>query len=130
MINADRLELLTGGYYEPILPALPDADKTGQIKKLSGFIEDRFDVKPRGLWLTERVWEPQLPRVLAESDIDYTVIDDTHFQSAGILPEKLTGYYSTEEQGSVIKIFPIHKRIRRVNLFVYDDTEGIIKWVY
>ena len=31
-VKDGRLEILTGGYYEPILPALPDVDKSGQIQ--------------------------------------------------------------------------------------------------
>jgi 4-alpha-glucanotransferase len=30
-----QVELLTGGFYEPILPMLPDADKVGQVQRLS-----------------------------------------------------------------------------------------------
>ena len=65
-VKLGRLEILTGGYYEPILPALPDADKSGQIQKLSRYIRQRFKTSPRGMWLAERVWEPHLTKVLAD----------------------------------------------------------------
>jgi 4-alpha-glucanotransferase len=29
LVSSDRVELLTGGFYEPILPMLPDGDKVG-----------------------------------------------------------------------------------------------------
>lgn len=41
-VEEGRLEILTGGYYEPILPVLPDDDKSGQIQKLTRFIQKRF----------------------------------------------------------------------------------------
>src|SRR5438045_7154508 len=50
-VRQGRVEILTGGYYEPILPALPDADKIGQILKLSRYVRQRFKTKPKGMWL-------------------------------------------------------------------------------
>src|SRR5258708_3608017 len=83
-----RVEILTGGYYEPILSALPDADKRGQIQKLSEYIQKRFKVTPKGMWLAERVWEPYLTKVLQESAVQYTLLDDAHFLGTGITEEQ------------------------------------------
>lgn len=112
MVNSKQVELLTGGYCEPIIPVIPDADKLGQIQKLSVFIEKEFGVKPKGMWLAERIWEPHLPKALNEAGIDYTIVDDTHFAAAGNDIEELDGYYITEEQGSKLSIFPISQRLR------------------
>ena len=65
-----QVELLTGGFYEPILAVLPDHDKIGQIERLTTFLKSHFGVRPRGMWLAERVWEPQLPRVLSEAGVE------------------------------------------------------------
>jgi alpha-amylase len=107
-----RAELLTGGFYEPILSMLRDPDKIGQIQALSDFLRANFGVRPRGMWLAERVWEPQLPKVLREAGVEFVVVDDTHFALAGLEPETLGGYYLTEEQGASIAIFPISERLR------------------
>ncbi len=107
-----RVELLTGGFYEPILPMLRDPDKIGQIQALSEFLRSNFGVRPRGMWLAERVWEPQLPKVLWEAGVEFVVVDDAHFALAGLEPETLGGYYLTEEQGVSIAIFPISQRLR------------------
>jgi alpha-amylase/alpha-mannosidase (GH57 family) len=112
MIEAKRIELLSGGYYEPILCSIPDADKLAQIEKLNIFIKKTFGYVPSGLWLTERVWEPQLARAIRDANIKYTVIDDAHFAAAGMDVEKLRGYYITEENGSSLSIFPISQRLR------------------
>jgi alpha-amylase len=112
LVARGQVELLTGAYYEPILPVIPDRDKLGQIKKYSEFLQARFGVKPRGLWLAERVWEPHLPAVLHEAGIQYTVLDDTHFKYAGLNEDELFGYYLTEEQGRTINLLPIAKRLR------------------
>jgi 4-alpha-glucanotransferase len=107
-----QVELLTGGFYEPILPMLPDADKVGQVQRLSEFLRASFGVTPRGLWLAERVWEPHLPRALRVAGIEYVVVDDHHFDLAGLDPETLGGYYLTEDQGAVLAVFPISERLR------------------
>ncbi|MEW6380086.1 MAG: alpha-amylase/4-alpha-glucanotransferase domain-containing protein [bacterium] len=112
MIERGQVELLSGGYYEPILPILPDVDKVGQIKKLNRFLKERFHTTPRGMWLAERVWEPHLVRYIREAEIEYLAVDDLHFRSAGIREEELWGYYLTEEQGNLLKVFPGSKYLR------------------
>jgi alpha-amylase/alpha-mannosidase (GH57 family) len=57
LVGRKQIEILTGGYYEPVLTALPDADKLGQIAKLSEAVLKDFGVEPIGMWLAERVWE-------------------------------------------------------------------------
>lgn len=127
LLKEGRIELLTGGFYEPILPSIPDEDKHGQIAKQTEFLKREFGVVPRGAWLAERVWEPHLAKVLAESGIEYTIVDDAHFLSAGISSEKLTGYFITEEQGKILKIFPISQRLRY--LIPFGIPEEIIEYL-
>ncbi|MEN2983840.1 MAG: alpha-amylase/4-alpha-glucanotransferase domain-containing protein [Dictyoglomaceae bacterium] len=107
-----QMEIFSGGFYEPILPIIPDEDKVLQIKKLNKYIWNKFGQKPKGMWLAERVWEPHLVKFLAESEIEYTVLDDTHFLSTGLNPERLFNYFIIEEQGYMIKVFPINMKLR------------------
>jgi len=107
-----RVELLTGGFYEPVMSMLPDADKLGQIQALSEFIRSNFGVRPRGMWLAERVWEPQLPKILGQAGVEFVVLDDAHFALAGLEPEALGGFYLTEEQGATLAVFPISQKLR------------------
>jgi len=112
LIYDDRLELMTGGFYEPILPSIPDRDKLGQINMLSRYVYGQFGADTNGLWLTERVWEPHLPKILKQSEIDYLPIDDTHFLYAGLEQDDLKGVFMTEEEGATIKLLPIQKKLR------------------
>ena len=126
MIEEGRCELLSGGYYEPILPVIPDRDKTGQIQKLNQFLKNRFKVSPKGMWCAERVWEPHLPKPIREAQLEYTLLDDTHFLSAGMSPDQLHGYYKVEEENNVIDIFPISKELRY--LIPFEAPEKTIEW--
>src|SRR5690606_10284674 len=83
LVAAGRLEILGGGYYEPILPMLSESDRRGQIEALSRRIEALFGVTPRGMWLAERVWEPSLVSAIADAGIEYVVLDGSHFKMVG-----------------------------------------------
>jgi len=112
MVKSGQLEILTGGFYEPILPVIPDGDKLGQIRMLTEFIRKEFRYKPVGLWLAERVWEPHLPKPLVRAGVKYTIVDDAHFKYSGLEEEKLCGYYVTEEEGYTLALFPSSKKLR------------------
>jgi len=112
LIDTGQLELLSGGFYEPILPAIFDSHKKGQIDMLSGYLKKRFSVKARGMWLAERVWEPQLAGTMHDCGMEYTILDDTHFRWAGLTEDQLDGYFITEEQHKKLALFPISKPLR------------------
>lgn len=107
-----QVELMTGGFYEPILAVIPDRDKLGQIRKETEWLKRRFNAKASGFWLAERVWEPHLPKILNEAGAEYLAVDDSHFKAAGLDGEALTGRYVTEEQGKTLEIFPSLERLR------------------
>lgn len=125
LIDSGQLELMTGGYYEPILISIPDRDAAGQIAQLTGYLKRHFDVDPRGLWLTERIWEPQLPKLLAAAGVKYLPIDDTHFVYAGMSREQLTGPFATEHEGHIVTLLPIQKRLRY--LIPFGTVEKVIE---
>jgi len=107
-----QVELLSGGFYEPILSVLPDDDKTGQIRMLTDYIHHKIGYNARGMWLAERVWEPHLAKVIAGAGISHVVVDDFHFKMAGLHDDELDGYYLTEELNSLVRIFPGSERLR------------------
>jgi hypothetical protein len=127
LVKSGQVELLTGGYYEPIFPSIPDEDKAGQIEKLSCFIQKNFDFKPSGMWVAERVWEPHLPKFFAQAGVKFALLDDSHFKYSGLEDEKLPGYYLTEEEGSTLALFPISKKLRY--FIPFKEPEEIIDYL-
>ncbi len=105
LVARGQVELLTGAYYEPILVSIPDADKIGQIRKMTRFLQEMFGYEATGMWLAERVWEPHLPKPIAEAGVRYTLLDDTPFKMAGLTDDDLFGPYITEEQGYTLTVF-------------------------
>ena len=112
MVASGQVEMMTGAYYEPILISIPDVDKKGQILKLTETLKKHTGYSAKGFWLAERVWEPHLPKILKESGVTYTIVDDSHFKYVGLKEEELAGYYVTEEQGTTLNIFPISEKLR------------------
>lgn len=127
LVTRGQVEMMTGGYYEPILVALYDADKRGQIEKLTQAVRDDFGYEPTGAWLAERVWEPHLAKPLAEAGVQYTIVDDTHFKYVGLEDKDLFGYYVTEEQGMALKIFGTSKHLRYT--IPWASVEEVIAWL-
>jgi len=62
LVRQGRAEMLTGGFYEPILAIIPERDTLGQITYLTEYLKRHFDADPKGLWLTERVQHAALSR--------------------------------------------------------------------
>src|SRR5205807_8589697 len=112
LVKRNQVEIVSGGYYEPILSVIPDRDKLAQIRRLSERIKRDFGVKPTGMWLAERVWEPALARFLTDAGIEWTILDDVHFKNVGLEDSDLYGYYATEDQSSVLKVYATSKTLR------------------
>jgi len=127
LLQTEQIELMTGGYYEPILAMLHERDRVGQIIKLTRYIRELFNYEPKGMWLAERVWEPHLAKSISEAGVEYTIIDDLPFKSAGLFEEQLFGYYLTEEQGYSIKVFPINERLRF--LIPFHSADEVIAYL-
>ncbi len=112
LVSEGRAEILSGGFYEPILAVLPDDDKVGQVQALRDYIRRTFGYTAEGMWLAERVWEPHLPKFISAAGVSHVVVDDFHFKMAGLHDDELDGYYLTEEQGSVLRVFPGSEKLR------------------
>ncbi|MDP8234582.1 MAG: DUF1926 domain-containing protein [Candidatus Saelkia tenebricola] len=128
MVKKGQVEILTAGYYEPILILLPEWDRIGQIQLHRSKMEHLFKVNSTGLWLTERVWEPSLPKSLKKAGIEFVIVDDEHFKLAGYDVENLTGHYITEEEGNEVAVFPGSKFLRYAMPFkLAEETIAYLK---
>ncbi len=121
LVEADRIEIIGGPQYEPILTMLPSRDRVGQIQAYTAWLQRTFGTSIAGMWTPERVWESNLTSDLVAAGIDYTVLDDFHFRAAGLNDETLTGYYLTEDEGQVLRIFPGSERLRYTIPFAEVD---------
>ena len=112
MVRRGQTEMFGGGECEPVLAAIPARDRIGQVRTLSEKLFRRFGQAPRGAWLTERVWEATVVPELADAEIAYAMVDDYHFLCTGLDANRLDSYYSTEENGRKLDLFPISEALR------------------
>lgn len=112
LASEGKLELLLAGYYEPILPSLLREDRIEQIQWMQEALRARFGIEASGLWLTERVWEPDLAADLADAGVKYVLVDDRHFVAAGFAREDLHQPFRTESGGKSVGVFAIDETLR------------------
>jgi hypothetical protein len=128
LVNRGQVEIVGGGWYEPVLAALPERDRIGQLTRMGDELEGLFGARPRGAWLAERVWEPDLPTSLVSSGYQWTVLDDAHFRAAAIPEEALWGPYTTDDQGNVLTVFGTEQGLRyRIPFSEVDDVIGYLR---
>jgi alpha-amylase len=124
LVKRGQIEMIGGPFYEPILACIPRRDRIGQIAAYSRYLRGLFGSPVRGMWVPERVWEQSFASDIAAAGIEYTILDDFHFKNAGLRDDQLSGYYLTEDEGQLLKLFPGSERLRYTIPFA-DPQETI-----
>lgn len=127
MVARGQCELFGGGDMEPVLAAIPARDRLSQLLALSARLEAAFGARPRGAWLTERVWESSVVTALHQAGLDYVMVDDYHFLCAGADAAALGGWFSTEEGGDRVDLFPISETLRY--RLPFAPAEEAVAWL-
>ena len=121
MATRRQIELMGGGYYEPILVAIPERDIKGQIKMMSEYLVRKFDQKPNGIWIAERVWHPDLVNILSESQVKYIILDGEHLTRSGVPENNIHGYFIAKNGKDKLAVFPSDKKLRYLIPFKPHD---------
>lgn len=124
LVADGSIELLLAGFYEPVLASLLRSDRVEQIHWMQEALRRRFGVTAKGLWLTERVWEPELAADLADAGVHYALVDDRHFLVTGFSNQQLHAPLWTESDGKRIALFPIDERLRYLIPFRPPEETG------
>lgn len=127
LTESGRIEILGGAFYEPILTMIPSRDRVGQVSAYTRWLKQRLGATVRGAWIPERVWEPNLTKDLSAAAIEYTILDDFHFRSAGLEESDLTGYFVTEDEGRMLRVFPGSEKLRY--LIPFAEPEETIDYL-
>jgi hypothetical protein len=130
MVRRGQIELLGGGFYNPIAPLISTQDMTGQIEALSAFIRKTFGKRPSGAWLYEYAWTPSLPAVLQNSKIQYAFLPaqyyiECHSKNISCLP------LASEDHRKIISLFPVFESRARDGIFEpYEMTLLNLQQIY
>ena len=74
-----QVEVIGGGYYNPLFPLLLPADRAMQIEKLTMSLRQHFGKRPRGIHLFCDSWDPSLISTFAATNLEYAILDRSLF---------------------------------------------------
>jgi hypothetical protein len=112
LIARKQVEILGGGFYEPMMPLLPHTDRIGQIELLTAYLRKKFGKRPQGCWIPQAAWEQSLVGVLDACGMGYTFLGESHFIAAGLSGSDLCAPCVSENQGKITLVFPLSERLR------------------
>jgi len=113
MVTRKQIEMLSGGFYEPMFTIIPLQDRIGQIELMTTYLRKQFGKRPQGCWISGMVWEQQLIISLFGSDMNYTFLSQDQFKLAGMKDEDLFMPCISEDQGKLIIIFPVSFAVQK-----------------
>ena len=102
MSDRKQIELIGGGFYEPIMPLLIPADRVAQIEHLTTTLRRFVGKRPRGAKLICDIWDPSLILTLYKCNFEYILLDSSLISSK----DKLCYPFITEDMGRSICILP------------------------
>jgi hypothetical protein len=119
-----QVEILGGGFYEPMMPLLPHNDKVGQIELLTAYLRKKFGKRPQGCWIPPAAWEQQLVGVLGACGMGYTFLEESRFIAAGFSGAAPCVPCVSEHQGKIAVVFPLSERLR--DAFAVQDAGQVL----
>lgn len=114
LVARRQVELIGGGYYEPILVGIPERDLSAQLELMSQYLQHKFGSVPQGMWVPERVWQPELSQAISKAGIRYLILDDEHFLRSGISIEDIHNFFLTGKGREKVAVFPSDRRLRYI----------------
>lgn len=108
-VKNKQIEFLSGGYYEPILPLILPPDRVAQIEFLTTVLRKLIGKKPRGIFLTESIWNPSIISSFNTCGIEYTFLDSSLFPQRGSYPTPAFYPHIIEDLGRTVTVIPLHQ---------------------
>lgn len=130
LVATGRVEMMSGGFFEPVLVEWSEDDRDGQLAKMATWLKERLGAEPAGAWLAEGVWGPSLCAAFGRAGLRYAPVEGSFFLQAGIVPAKLNGHYVTDQAGSLISVLPTCPDLARLLPHApMDDLFGYLRRV-
>lgn len=108
LIGRKQIEILGGGFYDPVFPLLFPRDRTGQIELLSSSIREAVGKRPRGLSMCASIWESSLLPCFSTCGMEFVMLDETL-----VPPEKNTCIpLIMSDKGKSIIILPVENSLK------------------
>lgn len=121
MLSRKQIDVLGGGYYDPLFPMIPPADRVGQIELLTTAIRKYFGKRPRGVWLTASAWEPSMISSLCTCGIEYVVLDRIMLSTSGFPGVDGLSPVILEDSGKTVIALPMDNHFRNLERFTPES---------
>ena len=104
LIERKQVEILGGGYYDPVLPLIYPVDRNGQIDSLSTELRHTVGKRPRGITLHGDIWDSSLINNIHTCGIEYVLLDSS------LVPENKQIFIPLiiTDLGKTVDIFPYY----------------------
>ena len=104
LTNRKQLEILGGGYYEPIFPLILPLDRIGQIEESSTIVRKKIGKRIRGIFLGDSIWDPSLISSFKNCGMDYVIVNNQ------LIPENAEKgkVFIVEDIGKTLCVIPSH----------------------
>ncbi len=77
LITRKQIEMIGGGYYNPLFPLLPPIDRVAQIELYTTLIRRITGKRPRGMYLEGSSWDPSLINGIKTAGMEYLLLDSS-----------------------------------------------------
>lgn len=110
LVARKQVEILGGGYYNPVFPLLSPVDRTGQIDLLTSDIRRITGKRPRGMSILSSAWDHSLVPCFQNCGMEWVHLDSS------IIPPKSRLYLPLilNEQGKTLKVLPSYRNLDSV----------------
>ncbi|MCR5763083.1 MAG: DUF1926 domain-containing protein, partial [Treponema sp.] len=119
LTSRNQVEIIGGGFYNPIFPLLFPVDRSGQIEKMNAKLRSTIGKRPRGMSVYGSIWETSLITPFQSCGMEYVHLDST------LIPSTAKGFFPiiTSEHGKSIKVLPVYKN------FLPEENESGEEWI-
>ena len=128
LTDRKQVEILGGGYNDPLLPLLNSADRNGQIDLLTSEIRATFGKRPRGMTLFQDCWDSSLVNNIHTCGIEYVILNSS------IIPESKRSFLPIfmSDLGKNVDIFPYYNdslpdEQMLPDEFIYNIEKAVLK---
>jgi hypothetical protein len=111
LLRRKQIEILGGGYYDPVFPLLFPLDRSGQVETLSSELRHTFGKRPRGMSLYASIWDPSLTSCFSTCGMEYVELDSS------LIPPSKQFYLPLiqSDRGKSIHIVPVYRDFKPRN---------------
>jgi 4-alpha-glucanotransferase len=108
LTSRKQVEVLGGGFYNPVFPLLFPIDRSGQVDMLSAEIRQTIGKRPRGMMLCASSWDTSLVTSLETCGMEYVMLD-----SSVIAPAKQKYLpIIMSDRGKTVDIIPVYRKLK------------------